>query len=204
MGVMGLVTADLTVSIDGYSTGSDQREDAPFGDGFDETLHDWAFDHRDESPDEVAGILDAGAFIMGRNMFGPVRGEWKGDWRGWWGEDPPYHAAVFVLTNHPREPVEMLGGTTFHFVTDGPIAAINAARSAAGERNVAIAGGASTINQFLAEDLVDELRLHITPVVLGLSGRAIERLFDGLDRSDWSPGPARATPHVTHVTYRRR
>jgi len=198
------VTCDLSLSLDGYSTGYDQRADAPFGDGVDEVLHEWMFEHGAENADEVAAILEAGAYIMGRNMFGPIRGEWTGDWRGWWGAEPPYHGPVFVLTHFAREPVEMDGGTTFAFVTEGPQRAMDAARAAAGERSVAIAGGASTINEFLDAGLIDELRLHIAPLVVGLDGHGIVRLFDGVDRSAWDIASARATAHVTHVTYHRR
>jgi dihydrofolate reductase len=144
---------------------------------------------------------------MGRNMFGPVRGAWeswdsqgKGPWRGWWGEDPPYHAPVYVLTRHPREPLEMDGGTTFFFVTTGIEDAMRQARAAAGARNVSIGGGAATINQFLAAGLIDELRLHVAPVVLG----AGERLFSGLPLTEFEQLGARATRLVTHLTYRRK
>lgn len=198
------VTCDLSLSMDGYSTGYDQRADAPFGDGVGEVLHEWMFEHGEESADEVAAILEAGAYIMGRNMFGPIRGEWKGHWRGWWGDEPPYHAPVYVLTHFAREPLEMDGGTTFHFVTEGPEKAMDAARAAADERSVAIAGGASTINEFLRAGLIDELRLHFAPLVVGLDGHGIVRLFDGVDRSEWVVASARSTPHVSHVAYRRR
>jgi len=201
---MGTVTADISLSIDGYSTGPNQREEAPFGDGVaEDVLHAWMFEHGDQNTQEVAAILEAGAYIMGRNMFGPVRGDWDREWRGWWGEEPPYRAPVFVLTHFERAPLEMEGGTTFHFVTAGPRAAMDAAQAAAGERSVAIAGGASTIDEFLSEGLIDELRLHIAPVILGFGQRGVVRLFDGVDRSEWGIASARATPHVTHVTYRR-
>jgi dihydrofolate reductase len=132
------------------------------------------FDTPDENKAEVEQITSAGAYVMGRNMFGPVRGEWDLDWRGWWGDDPHYHAPVFVLTDHQRDPVTMRGGTTFTFVTDGINSALDQARAAAGERDVAIAGGAATVNQYLAAGLIHELRTHIAPVTLG----AGERLFD--------------------------
>ncbi len=136
---------------------------------------------------------------MGRNMFGPVRGPWDEEWRGWWGEEPPYHAPVYVLTHHPREPVEMQGGTTFHFVTDGITAALDLARAAAGEGDVAIAGGARTINQYLAAGLVHELRLHVAPILLGGG----ERLFADVRDLGLVPAGSRATRLVTHLTYRR-
>ena len=164
-GGMGIVTCDLSISLDGYSAGPNQTLKQPFGDGVGEgdVLHSWMFDHADDHRDELAGILAAGAFVMGRNMFSPGRGAWDLDWKGWWGQDPPYHAPVFVLTHVERDPVEMEGGTTFHFVTGGPEAALALARDAAGDRNVAVAGGATTVNQFLAAGLIDELRLHVAP-----------------------------------------
>jgi len=198
---MGIVTADIAITLDGFGAGSGQCLERPFGD-LDEThLHSWMFDHRDENVAEVEAIVDAGAFVMGRNMFSPGRGEWDLDWRGWWGDDPPYHAPVFVLTHHEREPVRMEGGTTFHFVTDGIGKALGRAREAAGDRNVAIAGGASTINAYLAIDAVDELRLHVTPYVSGLTEGS--RMFDGVPSLGLVPSGARHTPHVTHLTYRR-
>jgi dihydrofolate reductase len=136
---------------------------------------------------------------MGRNMFGPGRGDWDLDWRGWWGDEPPYRAPVFVLTHQTREPQTMAGGTTFHFVTDGIEAALALARAAAGDANVSIAGGAQTVNQYLAVGLIDELRLHIASVVLGGRG---ERLFDGVGDIDLRPVSHSGTDLVTHVTYR--
>jgi dihydrofolate reductase len=132
--------------------------------------------------DERAAALfdNVGATIMGRNMFGPIRGEWDGaDWRGWWGDEPSYHTPVFVLTHFPREPLEMLGGTTFHFVTDGPEAALERALEAAGGKDINIGGGAATAQQYLRAGLVDELELHVVPTLLGRG----ERLFDHLDGS---------------------
>jgi dihydrofolate reductase len=156
------------------------------------------FNTGDENRAEVDAIVDAGAFIMGRNMFSPDRGEQNLEWRGWWGDDPPYHAPVFVLTHHAREPLQMEGGTTFNFVTDGIRAALEQARAAAGERNVAIAGGASTVNQFLSAGLLDELRLHIAPTVIGAGAR----LFDGVPPLQFEQVSVRGTSLVTHVTYR--
>ena len=140
---MGIVTCDISISLDGYSAGPNQSLDRPFGDGVEggETLHAWMFDHADDHRDELAAITAAGAFVMGRNMFGPGRGAWDPEWVGWWGPEPPYHAPVYVLTHVEREPLEMEGGTTFHFVTGGPEEALALARAAAGDRNVAIAGG---------------------------------------------------------------
>ena len=137
---------------------------------------------------------------MGRNMFGPDRGVWDLDWTGWWGDEPPYHAPVYVLAHRPRGPVEMRGGTTFHFVTDGIESALARAREAAGDADVAVAGGASTVNQYLAAGLIDELRLHVAPVVLG----AGERLFTGVGSLDLEPAGVRHTGMVTHLTYRPR
>ncbi len=139
-----------------------------------------------------------GAVIMGRNMFGPIRGEWTGDWRGWWGDDPPYHAPVFVLTHHEREPVQMDGGTTFHFVTTGFEAALAQARDVADGQEIAIAGGASTVRQALAAGALQQLTLDIAPVLLG----AGERLFDGVEDPGLIPTAVTHSPLATHVTYR--
>ncbi len=194
---MSRVTCDMGISVDGYVAGPDQGPDAPLGEGVGDSLHQWMFSQPEQNADELAGLTAAGAFVMGRNMFGPGRGEWDLDWTGWWGPEPPYHAPVFVLTNHPREPLPMRGGTTFHFVTGGITEALERARAAAGEQDVAVAGGAATVNQFLAAGLLDELRLHIAPVLLGRG----ERLFEGVDRTDLVQVRTRATDLVTHVTY---
>lgn len=138
------------------------------------------------------------ACLMGRNMFGPVRGPWVGDWRGWWGPDPPYHAPVFVLTHHEREPVPMEGGTTFHFVTSGFAAAHRAAQEAAGGRDVAIVGGASTVRQGLRAGVLDELVLDVAPTLLG----AGERLFDGSVEVRLEPVEVLPSPLATHIRYR--
>lgn len=196
---MGIVFSDLAVSADGFATGLNQTEERPFGDVDDSWLHSWMFDAYEENRAEVDAIVDSGATIMGRNMFGPVRGEWDRDWRGWWGSDPPYRTPVFVLTHHAHEPIEMEGGTTFHFVTDGIEAALERARDAAGEQSISVAGGARTVNQFLAAGLIDELRLHITPCIIG----AGERVFDGVPRQRLERTSVRATSLVTHITYRR-
>jgi dihydrofolate reductase len=188
----------MAMSIDGFVAGPNQRLDKPFGDGLTDELTRWMFEEREKNQDVIDAIVDAGAFIMGRNMFAPGRGEWDMDWQGWWGEEPPYHAPVFVLTHHPREPLEMKGGTTFHFVTDGIESALNQARAAAGNRDVAVAGGAHTVNQYLAAGLIDELRLHIAPLVLGEG----ERLFVGMPQAALELGPVSGTGLVTHVTYR--
>jgi dihydrofolate reductase len=198
---MGIVTADISVTLDGYGAGPNQRLDAPFGDFDEDRLHAWQLEHAAENEAEVAGILEAGAYVMGRNMFTPGRGTWDLDWKGWWGEDPPYHAPVFVLTHHAREPLPLRGGTTFHFVTDGVMSAMEQARAAAGSGNVSITGGASTINQHLAAGLIDELRLHVAPFTAGVGSGS--RIFDGIPRVDFEVVSARHTPHVTHLTYRR-
>ncbi|HYN95909.1 MAG TPA: dihydrofolate reductase family protein [Pilimelia sp.] len=194
----GKVVCDISISADGYAAGPGQTADKPFGDGPVDRLHAWMFETPDENKAEIDQILSAGAYVMGRNMFSPGRGDWDLDWTGWWGEDPPYHRPVFVLTHHPREPLVMAGGTTFTFVTDGIHAALEQARAAAGDRNVAIAGGAATVNQYLAAGLVDELRTQVAPVLLG----AGERLFDGVPPQKLELVAARAASLVTHVSYR--
>jgi len=194
----GIVTADLSVSLEGVAAGHDQSAEHPFGPAVGERLHTWMFEHGDDNADEVAAITDAGAFIMGRNMFGPDRGEWDLDWHGWWGTNPPYHQPVFVLGHRPRPPVEMEGGTTFVFVHDGIESALHQAREAAGDRDVAIAGGATTINAYLAAGLLDELRLHVAPITVGDG----VRIFDGVPDLTLTPVSSRATPHVTHLTWR--
>lgn len=133
------VTCDMAISVDGFVAGPDQGPDAPLGVGVDNSLHGWMFDEPEENAAELAAITEAGAFVMGRNMFGPGRGDWDLEWTGWWGPEPPYHAPVFVLTHHERASVEMAGGTTFHFVTGGIAEALDRAGAAAGDRSVAVA-----------------------------------------------------------------
>ncbi|MGQ0848600.1 MAG: dihydrofolate reductase family protein [Actinomycetota bacterium] len=195
---MSLVTCDISVSADGFAAGPDQTREQPFGTIEHDHLHDWMFEAEAENQPEVDAITDAGAFIMGRNMFGPDRGEWDLNWKGWWGEDPPYHAPVFVLAHRDRSDLPMAGGTTFKFVTDGIRSALGQARDAAGDRNVSIAGGANTINQYLSAGLIDELRLHITPSIIGTG----ERLFDGVTPMELEQVSARGTSLVTHIVYR--
>lgn len=195
---MGIVYTDIAVSADGFAAGPRQSEQAPMGEIAEGALHAWLVDTAEENQAEIDAILDSGATVMGRNMFGPVRGEWDRDWRGWWGDEPPYHGPVFVLTHFAHQPIEMAGGTTFHFVTEGIEVALERARAAAGERNVSVAGGASTVNQFLAAGLLDELRLHVTASILG-SG---ERLFEGVPPQSLERVSVRATSLVTHITYR--
>ena len=196
---MSDVTCDLAVSVDGFVAGPRQSVDDPIGVGG-MRLHEWHFDPQGED----RRIVDewqrgVGAYVMGRNMFGPGRGEWDLDWTGWWGEEPPYGVPVFVLTHHPRESV-LVGATTFHFVTDGVGSAVAQAREAAGDLTLAIAGGASTVNQCLAAGLIDQLHLHVVPITLGEG----ERLFDGLPPLDLEPAQVVASPGVTHVKYRVR
>jgi dihydrofolate reductase len=181
----------ISVSADGFAAGPDQSLEHPMGVGG-MALHDWVFPTRTfcrmfgkeggstgvDDQFAARGFDGLGAWILGRHMFGPSRGAWPDDgWRGWWGDDPPYHCPVFVLTHHPRASIEMQGGTTFHFVTDGLPAALARARAAAGGRDVRLGGGASTIRQALEARLVDEMHLAITPAVLGRG----EPLFAGLD-----------------------
>jgi dihydrofolate reductase len=195
---MAYLTTDPAVSLDGFLAGPDQSLETPLGVGG-EALHRWQFEQSEENAAEIAAICSAGAYIMGRNMFGPDRGAWDLDWRGWWGDDPPYHAPVFVLGHRERDPVEMEGGTTFHFVTGGPAEALRRAEEAAGDRHISVCGGASTINQFLRAGHIDEVRLHVAPVVLG-SG---ESIFTDLKGLAFEVASSRSTSMVTHVTLRR-
>jgi dihydrofolate reductase len=200
---MGIVTADIGISLDGFAAGPNQSLEQPMGEGVDGRLHTWMFEYADAHTEEIDAITAAGAYVMGRNMFGPVRHEWPapgeplGDWAGWWGDEPPYHAPVFVLTHYEREPLE-LTGTTFIFVTDGIHSAVDRARELAGDADVSIAGGAETLNQALWAGVVDELRLHIVPITLG----AGERVFDRVPSLDMQLVRERVTPEVAHLTYR--
>jgi dihydrofolate reductase len=186
-----LRVAAFSISVDGYGAGPNQRLEDPLGENGTE-LHQWIFatptfrkmqgeQGGDAGVDEdfaARSLRDVGAWILGRNMFGPVRGPWPdASWRGWWGDTPPYHVPVFVLTHHARPPLAMQGGTTFHFVTDGIRAALERAREAAGGRDVRVGGGVSTIRQYLCEGLIDELHLAVSPVLLGRG----EALFEGMD-----------------------
>jgi dihydrofolate reductase len=192
----------MSISLDGFVAGPDQSRDDPIGvDGL--KLHEWHFHAGEPGHEADVALRDEllqprGAFIMGRNMFGPIRGEWDGDWRGWWGDEPPYHAPVFVLTHHEQEPIPMLGGTTFHFVTGGFDAALEQAKAAAGDQDVDIAGGAATVRQALAAGALDELVLNIVPVLLGCG----ERLFDDVEDPGLDPVEVIHSPHATHVRYR--
>jgi dihydrofolate reductase len=200
----GKVIAHITVSADGYAAGPNQSEARPFGedggDGWGDKLNAWMFDHADENRAEIDEVGGYGAVIMGRNMFGPVRGEWDREWNGWWGDDPVYHCPVFVLTHHPRPPQQMNGGTTYHFVTEGIESALARARDAAGDGYVSIQGGPRTINQYVAAGVVDELRVHYVPLVLGGG----TRLFDDVPPRELELLRSRAASTVTHVTYGAR
>lgn len=195
-------TCHVSVSLDGFIAGPDQSRENPLGVGGLE-LHRWHLgDERANEADAEASTRlgrPRGAYIMGRNMFGPIRGEWDEDWRGWWGDEPPYHAPVFVLTHHPHEPIEMEGGTTFFFVTEGFDAAYARALEIADGAGVHIAGGASTVRQALTAGVVDELTLDIAPVVLG-SG---ESIFAGIESFGFEPAEVLHSPLATHIRYRR-
>ena len=207
----------FSISLDGYGAGPNQDRANPLGVGGEE-LHKWAvatrtirqmlFGREGGSTgvdDEfiARGFANIGAWIMGRNMFGPVRGDWPDDsWRGWWGDNPPYHCQVFVLTKHPRASFTMEGDTTFHFVTDGIHAALERAREAAKDKDVRIGGGVATIRQYLTAGLIDEMHLAISPVLLG-SG---EHLLAGIDlpKLGYRCAEHVATPGATHVVLKRR
>jgi len=195
---MSKVTSHMTMSVDGFVAGPDQSMDNPLGVGG-QRMHRWHFDpmHEADVPWRDNLLAPKGAYVMGRNMFGPIRGEWDDDWRGWWGDEPPYHAPVFVLTHYAHEPIEMQGGTTFYFV-DGFDAAMEQARAIAGDKEIDIAGGASTVRQALAAGVVDELVVDVAPFVLG-SG---ESMFSGLTDLTLEQVEVAHSPHVTHIRYR--
>ena len=208
---MSKVPCHISVSLDGYVAGPNQRVDEPLGDGG-ERLHEWAFatDSWREQHGRSGGernadaevieeaVANVGALIMGRKMFGGGPGPWDESWRGWWGEEPPFHVPVFVVTHHPREPLEMQGGTTYHFVTDGIESALEQARAAAGGKDVDIAGGAQVVQQYIAAGLLDELYLHVVPVILGGG----ERLLEHVGHPKLEPVKVVESPAVTHVKYR--
>ena len=199
---MPLTTCHMSMSLDGFVAGPDQSRDNPIGIGGMQ-LHEWHLNMDESSHEADLAARDAlmrprGAYVMGRNMFGPIRGEWDDDWRGWWGDEPPYHAPVFVLTHHPRESIEMEGGTTFHFVTDGFDAAFEQAKAAAGDDGVDIAGGASTVRQALSAGAVDELFIDIAPVLLGTG----ESMFEGVGDLRLEPLEVLHSPLATHIRYR--
>lgn len=206
----------FSISLDGYGAGPDQTREEPLGRNG-ESLHDWLIPTRTfqtivgktggtTGPDDdfaARGFENLGAWIMGRNMFGPIRGPWPDEtWRGWWGRNPPYHVPVFVLTHHPRPPLEMEGGTVFHFVTDGFESALARARHAAGARDIRVGGGVATIRQSLEARLIDEMHLAVSPILLG-SGEALLTDIDlrslGYEITQHVP-----TEKATHVVISRR
>lgn len=207
---------NLTLSLDGYAAGVHQDIDHPLGIGGKE-LHQWAFATRTFQralfgneggntgiDDDFAarGFDHVGAWILGRNMFGPIRGPWPDmEWKGWWGDNPPYHVPVFVLTHHARPPIEMAGDTTFHFVTGGIREALEQARRAAAGRDVRIGGGPNTIQQYLRAGLIDEMHIAMVPVLLGNG----ERLFDGVDMRalGYACVEFAASEMATHIVLRR-
>jgi dihydrofolate reductase len=210
---------NFSVSLDGFGTGEGQSLEAPFGHAG-SRLHGWFFPTRtfrgfqDTGGDAggTTGVDDAfarawdrgiGAEIMGRNKFGPQRGPWSDDeWKGWWGDNPPFHTPVYVLTHHPRPSIEMKGGTTFHFIDASPAEALRVAREAAGGLDVRIGGGPSTVRQFLAADLVDYMHVVVVPIVLGRG----ERLWDGLEQLEqrFDVETVSSPTGVTHLTFSRR
>jgi dihydrofolate reductase len=214
---MSKLRLDISMSLDGYVAGPRITQEAPLGEGG-EGLHEWAFaaaswraahglDGGEDNADaEVVAesIASTGAVIMGRRMFSGGAGGWEDDPRalGWWGDDPPFHVPVFILTHHEREPVEMQGGTTFTFVADGIRSALSQASAVAGERDVLLAGGASVAQQYLRAGLLDELQVHVVPTFLGGG----VPLFDGIPAQTAGLEPVRviSSPGVTHLRYRRR
>jgi len=201
---MATVISHMSMSLDGFVAGPDQSPENALGIGG-LALHRWHFDPVGQADVPWRDqLLDRGdAYVMGRNMFGPIRGPWPDDtWKGWWGDDPPYHTPVFVLTNYARPPIAMNGGTTFHFVTDGIHAAHKRASEAAGDRDIRLGGGVATIRQYLSAGLIDEMHLAISPVLLG-SG---EHLLAGIDAAKLG---YRCTEHVAtenamHVVLTKR
>jgi dihydrofolate reductase len=206
----------FSVSLDGFGAGPNQSVENPLGVGG-EALHKWFFPTRTwkqmvgehdgttgiDDGFAARGLQNVGAWILGRNMFGPVRGNWPDDtWKGWWGDNPPYHVPVFVLTHHTRSSITMKGGTTFHFVTDGIHSALSRAREAASGKDVRMGGGAATIQQYLRESLIDEMHFAISPILLG-SG---ESLFGGIDalKLGYQCVEHVTTPGATHVVLRKR
>jgi dihydrofolate reductase len=206
-----LVVSSFSISLDGYGAGPSQSREVPLGVGGEE-LHDWLVTTRffkqmygkeggDVGIDDdfaARGMAGIGAWILGRNMFGPIRGPWPDEsWRGWWGANPPYHSPAFVLTHHPRPSLEMQGGTVFHFVTEGIVAALERAQAAAGSQDIRLLGGAATIRQYLEASLVDEMHLAVTPILLG-SG---EHLLGGLDLPALAYKVAKCVPGERAVHY---
>ncbi len=211
---MSRLRLNITMSADGYVAGPRQSVKHPLGEGGEE-LHMWALALRtfrqlhgmeggETGPDDeivAESFQNIGATIMGRHMFGGGEGPWGDNpWKGWWGENPPFHTPVFVLTHHSRDPLEMQGGTTFHFVTDGIHAAIDRARKAAKGKDISLGGGADVVQQYLKAGLIDEMEIHVVPVLLG--GGA--RLFDNMDGRQTGYECVRvvSSPTVSHFKYR--
>jgi len=209
---MSRLRFEISISTDGYVAGPNQSEEHPLGEGG-EQLHEWVVKldawraahgrsggETNPSSEIVAAAMEnVGAVIMGRNMFGGGPGPWDDSWRGWWGEDPPFHLPTFVLTHHEREPLEMQGGTTFHFVTEGIESALARAKEAAAGKDVRLGGGAEAAQQYLAAGLIDELQLNIVPVLLG----AGERLFENVgSKLELEQTRVVHTDEVTHIRYR--
>ena len=212
---MARLTVGISMSLDGFVAGPNQTLDQPLGEGGDQ-LHQWAFaavswrerhglSGGERNPDsEVVeeSLRTTGATVMGRRMFSGGQGPWEDDTNanGWWGEDPPFHHPVFVLTHHAREPVTMQGGTTFTFVTDGIQAALEQARVAAGDKDVEVGGGADVVQQYLAAGLLDELEIHLVPVLLGDGVRLLDNLAAG--QVEFQSTRVIQSPTVTHLKYR--
>jgi dihydrofolate reductase len=205
----------FSISLDGYGAGPDQSLDNPLGIGGEDlhgwvtSTHSWRQSHGKEGGTEgiddqfaTRGMQNIGAWIIGRNMFGPIRGPWQDmQWKGWWGDNPPYHVPVYVLTHHARPPLEMDGGTTFYFITEGIHVAVARAREAAKGKDIRIGGGVDTIQQFAREDLIDEMHIAISPAILGGG----ERLFDATDlrKSGWTCVRFEASEMATHAVLKR-
>jgi len=211
---MSRLRCHISISLDGFVAGPNQSEEEPLGEGG-ERLHDWVVSlgawreaHGKQDGEVNAStrifeesIENIGAAVMGRNMFGPIGGgPWDEQWKGWWGDAPPFHYPVFIVTHHPRDPVEMEGGTTYHFVTDGIESALEQAKQAAGGKDVMLSGGANVAQQYMAAGLLDELELHVVPVVLGDGARLLDNIGDAEVKLEQVR--AVEAPGVTHLKYR--
>ena len=194
---MSKVTCSVSISLDNFMAAKNMTLEKPFGDMPTQLLHHWMFDEPEKHKTEVESLTSASAYIMGRNMFGPKDLQSETSWEGWWGDNPPYHAPVFVLSHSEHAPIVMEGGTTFTFVTDGIESALEQARAAAGTGDIAIAGGANVVNQYLRSGLIDELWLHIAPVTIG----AGQQLFKDTPDLHFKPIETRTTDIVTHIRY---
>jgi len=205
----------FSMSIDGFGAGPNQSLEAPLGVGG-MSLHEWVFPTKTfqamhgkeggttgiDNDFAARGFRNIGAWILGRNMFGPIRGPWPDrNWKGWWGDNPPYHTSVFVLTHYPREPLSMDGGTTFYFVTDGIFSALERAKEAANGLDIRIGGGVDTVRQYLRTGLIDEMHIAMAPIFLG-SG---ESLFSGIDMRalGYQCAEHTSTPSATHMIFKR-